>query len=63
MECIGLTAALVLPSLILQTPFRQSKTKDHVHCIERRMKLWLDGEVDELLGKARAIQSRLPPMR
>lgn len=63
MECIALTAAMVLLSLILQKTSRPSKTEDDVHCIERRMKLWLDGELGELLGEVRTIQSRLPPMR
>ncbi|MDA8002339.1 MAG: reverse transcriptase domain-containing protein, partial [Alphaproteobacteria bacterium] len=63
MERITLKAAMVLPPLILQKPSSQSKAKDHAHCIERRMKLWLEGELDKLLEEVRAIQSRLPVTR
>ena len=63
MERIALKAAMVLPPLILQKPSSQSKAKDHAHCIERRMKLWLEGELDKLLEEVRAIQSRLPVTR
>ena len=39
LESMASTAAMVLPSLLLQKPRRSSKTKEHVTCIERRMKL------------------------
>ena len=50
------------PSLILQKPSRQSKTKDHILCIQRRLQLWGNGEVDKLIAEVRAIQSHLPPI-
>ena len=62
MESIALKAAMVLPSLILQKPSRQSKTKDHILCIQRRLQLWGNGEVDKLIAEVRAIQSHLPPI-
>jgi len=52
---------MVLPSLILQKPSRQSKAKDHAHCIQRRLQFWGDGEMDKLIEEVRAIQSHLPP--
>ena len=30
MEAISITAAMIVPALILQKPFRTSKTKDHI---------------------------------
>ena len=62
MECIALKAAMTFPSLILQKPSRQSKSKDHVLCIQQRMQLWGNGELNKLLEEVRAIQSHLPPI-
>ena len=39
-ELFALTAAMILPPLVLQKPFQGSKAKDHVKCMERRMQLW-----------------------
>ena len=63
MECIALKAAMVSPSLTLQKrlPSHQSKAKDHAFCIQRRLQLWGDGEIDKLIKEVRAIQSHLPP--
>ena len=36
-ESIALKAATVLPILLLQKPYRASKTKDHIICLERRL--------------------------
>ena len=33
-ESFSLTAAMILPSLILQKPFPGSKTREHVKCIK-----------------------------
>ena len=52
LESVAITAAMVLPSLILQKLHRSSKTKEHVTCIKKRMKLWQEGNlVDLLKGK------------
>ena len=45
MEGITVKAAMILPALILQKPFRTSKTKDHIKCMERGMKLWQEGNL------------------
>ena len=60
LEGVALKAATVLPILALQKPSRSSKNKDHVACLERRMPLWLDGNLAELLSEGRTIQCRLP---
>ena len=60
MECVALKAAVVLLLLVLQKPSRSSKNEDHVVCIERRLSLWLDGSLSELIKEGRAIQHRLP---
>ena len=60
LESIALKAATVLPILLLQKPSRASKTKHHIECLERRMQLWSNGDLDELMREGRAIQKRLP---
>ena len=47
-----------LPTLVLQKPFRASKSKDHNACIERRMGHWHAGTIEAILEEGRAIQSR-----
>lgn len=50
---------IVLPILLLQKPSRSSKAKDHIACIERRLPLWRDGQLDDLLAEGRTLQERL----
>lgn len=59
MEAVALKAAMILPALVLQKPFRTSKSKDHIVCMERRMGLWCAGNFEAILEEGRAIQSRL----
>ena len=59
LESVAITAAMVLPSLILQKPHRSSKKKEHIKCIERRMQLWKDGNLDDLLKEGQTIQQHL----
>ena len=59
LESVALTAAMTLPSLLLQKPHRSSKAKEHTQCLERCMKLWIEGDLDELLREGRTIQQRL----
>lgn len=56
LEGIALNAAMLLPILVLQKPHRNSKSKDHIKCIETRMKKWSDGEIADLLAEGRTIQ-------
>ena len=58
-EGIALKAACTLCSLVLQKPSQSSKSKDHISCIERRLKLWMDGNLNDLVLEGRAIQQRL----
>ena len=60
LEPVALKATIVLPHLVLQKPHRRSKPKDHVSSLERRMKLWEQGDLTELLKEGRAIQNRFP---
>ena len=60
-ESFALTAAMILPSLILQKPYSGSKAKEHVKCVDRRMILWRDGDIDSLLQECLTIQQHLQP--
>ena len=46
--------------LLLQKPSRSSKPKDHTSHLQRRLHLWNEGDLGELLRECRAIQSHLP---
>ena len=39
-DSIALKAAFTLCSLVLQKPSKNSKRKDHILCLEKRLKLW-----------------------
>ena len=45
MESIAMKAAIVLPILLLQKPFRNSKANKHSACLERRLKTWQNGDL------------------
>jgi hypothetical protein len=60
LECIAMKATTVLPILLLQKPSRTSKSKDHVKHLQRRMDLWREGSIEELLDEGKCIQKRLP---
>ena len=59
MECIALKSAMVLPALLLQKPHARSKSREHVKCLERRLLLWCEGDVDALLIEGQTIQQHL----
>lgn len=48
---------------LLQKPRQKSKQQEHITCLERRFKLWEDGNISELLSEGRTIQSRLSKLR
>ena len=59
MESIALTAAMTFPALMLQKPHAKSKVQEHIACLRRRLSLWEEGEVAELLKEGQAIQKSL----
>ena len=48
-----------MPSLLLQKPTKTSKSKDHLAALERRMSLWTEGHLLELLREGETIQKSL----
>ncbi len=57
-ESVALKAAMVLPILTLQRPYRNSKAKTHSQHLERRLTSWLNGDIQHLLKKGQTIQAR-----
>ena len=62
LECIALKACTVVQCL-LQKPHAKSKAKEYLAHLERRMKLWQDGNIDDLLHEGRCIQKHLVYLR
>ena len=56
---VALRAIIVMPILLLQKPRKNSKLKEHSACLEKRLALWLDGNLKDLLVEGRVIQDRL----
>jgi len=59
LECIAFKAAMLFCGLLLQKPHRTSSSKDFINCLQRRLPLWKQGNIDELLCEGRTIQHRL----
>lgn len=60
LRVITMKAIHIMPALLLQKPSKNSKSKDHLKALERRLELWHKGEIEGLLNEAEALQSRLP---
>ena len=60
LKSIAFTAIMVMPSLLLQKPSKTSKAKDHAGALERRLLLWRQGDIEELVREGETIQKQLP---
>ena len=56
---MALKAVHVMPALLLQKPSKSSKSKDHHAALERRLTLWEEGKIEELLYEGQTIQEKL----
>ena len=59
MQHLALKAAIVLLATALRKPGQRSKAKEHQECLEKRLTLWRNGEIESLLREGRMIQRRL----
>ena len=59
LERVAFKATIVLPLLVLQKPLWISKPKDHATLLERRLQLWEQGNLRELLNAGRVLQKRI----
>ena len=57
LESIVLKAATVLSC---KNQKKSSKAKEHAACLERRLRSWKEGNLNNLLLEGRAIDGRLP---
>ena len=53
---IAFKAIMVMPNLLLQEPSQNSKSKDHLSALARRMDLWESGKLMKLLKETETIQ-------
>ena len=60
LESVALMGTTILPILLLQQPHKRSKAKEHIICLERRLKVWKDGDLASLVREGRTIQLKLP---
>ena len=63
LEAIALKVAMIIPSLLLHRPHHQSKLKENLCCLKRRLLLWKDGSISELLLEGQSIQDRPKPLK
>ena len=56
---IAFKAIMIMPNLLLQKPSKNSKAKDNLTTLERRMQSWLKGDLMELLDEGETIQKNL----
>ena len=56
---IALKVYHTLPSLLLQKPSKNSKSKEHLRKLEERLALWRCGNITTLLEEGKVIQQRL----
>jgi len=59
LEAVAMKAVAIMQILRLQKPSKSSKAKDHLSCLNKRLLVWNDGGLEELLLEGRAIQLRL----
>ena len=60
MESVTLTAALLMPMLLLQRPSKNANRKILISHLDRRLTLWKDGLFFDLLHEGESIQARIP---
>ena len=59
LECIALKAAAIITPLLLQQPAGRPTYRDNVQHLTRRLKLWEEGMIDDLLNEGATIQAQL----
>ena len=63
MQPIALKEAIVLLAVSLQKPSQKSKAKGRQECLDKRLVLWKEGEIEKLLREGRMIQKLLSNSR
>ena len=60
LENIAIKAIHAISTLLFQKPNKNSKANDSVATLERRLELWENGNIIELLTEGESVQERLP---
>ena len=58
-ESVALNLLVIFFPLMLQKPSARSKTKDHSRYLSKRLLLWSEGRLDEIISEAETIQRKL----
>ena len=58
-EGIAIKTAMVATQLLLQQPHRTFDRAAHVQCLQHRLSLWSDGNIDKLMQECRYIQKQI----
>ena len=58
-ESIALLALHVFIPLMLQKPSTKSKNRDHLRYLEKRLKMWKNGELTEIMLEGEEIQKKM----
>jgi hypothetical protein len=56
---IAVKTFIILPALLLQKPSAKSKRSEHVSLLKKRLLLWQNRDIDELMKEAKTIQRQL----
>ena len=56
---LSLSLVHIFLPLMLQKPSSKSKAKDHCKYLEKRLKLWTEGDLDSIMAENREIQKKL----
>ena len=59
LECIALKAAMLCWTLLLQKPHPTASSKDFINCLQHRLSLWKQGNIDDLLLEDHTVQQCL----
>ena len=59
LKSIALWAIHIMPALLLQKPSKNLKSKDHLVSLERRLKLWEEGNISNLVHEGETTQERM----
>ena len=51
-----LFALQVMPTLLLQKPRKNSKSKDHLKSLERKFEIWKEGNISQIYEDGKTIQ-------
>ena len=57
MKNIAFKAIMVMPNLLLQKPSKQPKANDHLNSLDRRINLWILGDLEELVLEGETIKN------